>query len=44
MNLIAEALGYGPLHSFYPAKLPYPYFHLVNIRQTAAPRLVVATI
>ena len=42
MNLIAEALRYGPqlLH----CKVAIPAFHLVNIRQTAATRLVVATI
>jgi len=39
MNLIAEALRYGP--QLLPCKVA---FHLANIHQTAAPRLVVATI
>ena len=42
MNLIAEVLRYGP--QLLPCKVAIPAFYLVNIRQTAAPRLVVATI
>jgi len=42
MNLIAEALRYGP--QLLSCKVAIPAFHLVNIRQTAAPWLVVATI
>jgi len=42
MNLIAEAFRYRP--QLLPCKVAIPAFHLVNIRQTAAPWLVVATI
>ena len=42
MNLIAEALRYGP--QLLPCKVAIPAFHRVNICQTAAPWLVVATI
>ena len=39
MNLITEALRYGP--QLLPCKVAIPAFHLVNIRQMAAPWLVV---
>ena len=42
MNFIAEALRYGP--QLLPCKVTIPVFYLVNIRQMAAPWLVVATI
>jgi len=43
MNLIAEALRYGR-PQLLPCKVAIPAFYLVNIRQTAAPWLVVAII